>query len=50
MYPSNSELHLRRARATADPGAAIFEYMKAIEEAVKELKSARPPIRLVRRR
>ncbi len=50
MYASNSELHLRRARATADPDAAIGEYMKAIEEAVKELKLTRPPVRLVRRR
>ena len=50
MYVSNSEIHLRRARAAADPDAAIGEYMKAIEEAVKELKGARPAVRLVRRR
>ena len=50
MYVSNSELHLKRARAAADSGAAISEYIKAIEEAVKELKVARPQLRLVRRR
>ncbi len=50
MYVSNSELHLRRARAAADASSAMGEYMKAIEEAVKELKGARPALRLLRRR
>lgn len=50
MYPSNSELQLRQARAIADPQGAIDAYMRAIEKAVRELKDVRPALRLVRRR
>jgi hypothetical protein len=33
MFVSTAQLHLRRARTIADPGAAIAEYMRAIDEA-----------------
>jgi hypothetical protein len=49
MYVSTSELHLRRARAINDPHSAIAEYMRAIEEAVRELKEVRPAARKARR-
>jgi hypothetical protein len=48
MHVSASELHLRRARDISNPSAAISEYMKAIEQAVREMKSARPPSRSFR--
>jgi hypothetical protein len=50
MFVPASELHLRRAREMQDPRSAIDEYMKAIGEAVREMKSARPAIRGLRRR
>ena len=50
MFVSNSELHLRRAKTIADPQGAIAEFMLAIAEAVRELKEARPALRVVRRR
>ncbi|MBA3518009.1 MAG: hypothetical protein H0T75_10285 [Rhizobiales bacterium] len=50
MYMSNSELHLLRARIASDSELAMGEYLKAIEEAVKELKTARPTARAVQRR
>ena len=50
MYVLNSELHLRRARASADPQSAMAEYMRAIEEAVRELKQIRPVTRVARHR
>lgn len=50
MYPSNSELQLRQARAIDDPHVAIDAYLKAIEEAVRELKDVRPTPRIVHRR
>lgn len=50
MYVSNSELLLRRARTISDPDAAIGEYLKAIEQAVRELKEISPAPRPFRRR
>jgi hypothetical protein len=45
MLVSNSEMHLRLARATEDSEFAIAQYMKAIDEAVRELKEVgAPPI------
>ena len=49
MYETNSALHLRLARACPDPQSAMDEYMRAIEEAVRELKAI-PAVRFVRRR
>ena len=49
MYESNSAMHLRLARGCADAQAVMDEYMRAIEEAVRELKAI-PAVRLVRRR
>ena len=49
MYESNSAMHLRLARASADAQSAMDEYMRAIEEAVRELKAV-PAVRFVRRR
>lgn len=50
MFVSNSEMHLRLARATEDPDFAIAEYIKAIDEAVRELKEVNVPAFLARRR
>lgn len=43
MLVSNSEMHLRLARATEDSEFAIAEYLKAIDEAVRELKEVSAP-------
>jgi hypothetical protein len=40
MFTSNSEMHLRLARGAEDADFAMAEYMRAIEEAVRELKQA----------
>jgi hypothetical protein len=48
MHVLASELHLRRARDITSPSAAISEYMKAIEQAVREMKTAPPPARRFR--
>lgn len=50
MSVLKSELHLRQARLLADPEDAIAEYLKAIDQAVREIRSARPRIRSLRRR
>ena len=50
MFVSSSELHLRRARTIEDPSSAIDEYMRAIEQAVRELKEVYPAVRMARRR
>jgi hypothetical protein len=46
---TSSELHLRRARTLSDPAAAMAEYMRAIEQAVRELRQAGPAGRPRRR-
>ena len=50
MLVSTSQLHLRRAKTLDDPQSAIAEYMRAIEQAVRELKEIRPAARAGRRR
>jgi hypothetical protein len=50
MFVPASEVHLRRAREMQDPRSAIEEYLKAIDEAVREMKSAGAGGRNARRR